>query len=159
MSDERAFRQAITALWERLGLGPPRFDEPGRVRLVVETTKLDLIDDGRGHLVVEGVAVTLSVDAMRRIRQIRRVLEVNIGLLLDNDIGVYEAELPSGAPVAKVRASYAYSSNRPDRLLAMVEDCVWALEFYAKEINADGGPGGRRSPSISRDDDNVIFTP
>lgn len=158
MADEDDFRHAIAALWERLGLGPPAFGEPGRVRLIVENTKLDLIDDGRGRLVVEGVAVTLSGDRTRRAGQIRTILGSNMGLLLDNDVGIHAAELPSGAPAAKVHASYAYASRRPDRLLAKVEDCVWAMEFFAREIDSAGGPGGRRTPS-GNDERTVIFTP
>lgn len=159
MADEEEFRLAVAALWKRLGLGPPGFAEPGRVRLVAGKTKLDLVDNGRGSLVIEGIAARLSNDEARRAAQVRKVLATNMGLLLGNDVGVYAAELPSGVPALKVRASYAYSSARQDRLLEKVEDCVWAVEFYAKEMNAVGGHGGRRSPSSSNDDEAVIFTP
>ena len=84
---------------------------------------------------------------------------MNMGLLLDNDAGVFAAELPSGAPASKVHASYDYSSARPDRLLEKIEDSVWTMEFYAKELSVAGGSGGRRNTSSSNDDEAVIFTP
>ena len=60
------FRLAVAALWQRLGLGPPVFAEQGRVRLIAGKARLDLVDNGRGGLVIEGVAVTLSGDETRR---------------------------------------------------------------------------------------------
>ena len=82
-----------------------------------------------------------------------------MGLLLDNDVGVFATELPSGLPALKVHASCPYSSARPDRLLKKVEDSVWTIEYYAKEINDVGGSGRRRHTSGSSDDQAVIFKP
>lgn len=160
MADDDEFRSTITKLWARLALAPPRFVEPGRVQLNVEGMGLALHDDGRGRLVVEGVAATFSADPAQRARQIRKVLGTNMGLLLDNEAGVLARTLPSGETVLAVRAAYTYSHARLERLVKKIEDTVRTMEYYSCELktmvvatNRGGAPAAAGAESA------MIFRP
>lgn len=159
MADEDEFRFAIGALWEKLGLGPPRFTEPGHVRLDLGTSRLDLTDNGRGSLIIEGVAATLATDEAQRATQVRKVLESTTGLLVDNDVGVHETMLPSGTPALSAYASYPYSLDNPDRLMKKIEDMVSTIEYYSDELKLMTVGGSRRGTSIFDADQAVIFKP
>lgn len=159
MADDE-FRSTITRLWARLALAPPRFVEPGRVRLNVEGIGLDLRDDGRGSLVIEGVAASFSADPVQRARQTRKVLSTNMGLLLDNEAGVHASTLPGGETALSVRAAYAYSDARPERLVKKIEDTVRTIEYYSAELKTMAVASNRGSAQTSTEaEPTVIFRP
>ncbi len=160
MADDEEFRSTITKLWTRLALAPPRFVEPGRVRLNVEGIGLDLRDDGRGGLVIEGLAASFSADPAQRARQIRKVLTTNMGLLLDNEAGVHATTLPSGEPALSVRATYAYSDARPERLVKKIEDTVRTIEYYSTELKTIAVANNRGgAPASTEAELALIFRP
>jgi hypothetical protein len=160
VADDDQFRSTITKLWARLALAPPRFIEPGRVRLNVEGMGLDLHDDGRGNLVIEGVAASFSADPAQRARQTRKVLGTNMGLLLDNEAGVHASTLPGGETALSVRAAYAYSDARLDRLVKKIEDTVRTIEYYSAELKTMAVANNRSKASASTEaEPAVIFRP
>lgn len=154
------FQAAIAALWARLGLAPPRFAEPDRVQLRVEGVSVDLFDNGRGSLVIEGVAGELSHDPALRVRQTRRILETNLGLLLDSEAGVYLAGSRNGQVDVAVRAAYPYAMERIERLMKKVEDTIRTMEYYSAELKFDAAAGARAHAAVSATSEPaVIFRP
>lgn len=154
------FRSTITALWDRLGLGRPQFAETGRIRLVVESTGLDLADNDRGALVVEAVAGSLdAADDGARHRQVRRVLETNLGLLRDGEAGVHIKELPGKSRALVACASYRYALADTGRLARMIEDVVAAVEFYRAELAAAPAPPAAWRHAAAAEASTLIFRP
>lgn len=154
------FRKAIASLWERLNLQPPRFIEPNRVQLRVEGTTLDLTDNGRGALVVEGIAAPLAADAMLRARQMRKVLETNLGLLVGNEAGVYVKTMPNRETVVAVRASCRLATVSVERLMKKIEDTIETIEYYGAELKLMVGatPQGRPA-TAALNEPAIIFRP
>jgi hypothetical protein len=136
---QQDFRSTVTQLWRRLGLGEPRFNEPGRIQLRIDRTSLDLTDNGRGRLVVEGIAGALPAGGPEAARRIRRVLQTNLGFLLGNEAGVYTKNR-QGETVLAVRAGYAYSLGNPDRLKKTIEDTLRVIDYYAAEFASAPSP-------------------
>ncbi len=154
------FRSTITVLWERLGLGEPHFVEAGRIRLLVEATGLDLADNDRGALVVEAVAGSLdAADDGARHRQIRRVLETNLGLLRDGEAGVYVRDLPGKSSALVACAAYRYALADTGRLARMIEDVVGAVEFYRAELAASPAPAAAWRDAATTETSTLIFRP
>lgn len=139
------FRSAVAGLWARLGLGEPRFNEPGRMQLRVDGTSLDLIDNGRGKLIVEGAIGSLPADRVESARRIRRVLETNLGFLVGNEAGVH-AKAQGGETRLCVRASYAYQSADPERLTKIIEDVLRVIEYYTAQFASAAAMPYRASP-------------
>lgn len=147
MQRQDDFQSIVSALWARLGMGAPRFGEENRIRLRVETVGLDLIDNGRGALEIEGSAGRLSRHAPARAAQIRQVLESNLGLLVANDAGVFLRPALDGETVVAVRSSYAMKSLQTDRLIKKIEDVVRLIEYYAGELkSANVAAPSRQAP-------------
>jgi len=138
------FRSAVTALWARLGLGEPRFNEAGRVQLRIDGISLDLVDNGRGLLVVEGYAGPLAADPILRARQTRRVLQTNLGFVPMGDAGLYLPSRPNGEKSLAARATYAYRRSDLDYLVKIIEDVLQAIEFYRAEFKAVSTVKGQR---------------
>lgn len=154
------FRSTIVKLWERLGLPQPRFVEPGRVQLKIDGIGLDLIDNGRGVLVIEGVAGYLSEEPAHRAEQIRMVLNTNFGLLVDFEVGVYLTALPNQQTAITVRASCPFEMDNPGRLIKKLEDTVQTIEYYQPQLKSAAVSGARRSGGASGSPEPaVIFRP
>jgi len=154
------FRSSVIGLWARLGLGEPRFNEPGRIQLRIDRTSLDLVDNGRGRLIVEGVAGTLPMDRAEAARRVRRVLQTNLGFLLGNEAGVYVKDR-QGDSVLAVRASYAYGAADPERLKKTIEDTLRVIDYYGAQFAAavpSGLPVGGRGVA-EETIEAVIFRP
>ena len=153
------FQSTISRLWQRLGMQPPRFVEPGRVQLRVEGIGLDLLDTGRGILNIEGVVDGLASDPLVRTRQTRRILETNLGMLLTNESGVYLKAQPSGQTALVVRASYSYQGTL-DRLVKKIEDTLQTMEYYLAEFKSTAALPVRRGASAPASGEAaVIFRP
>jgi hypothetical protein len=160
MQSRDDFRSTITSLWARLGMGEPRFGDANRVRLRVESVGLDLIDNGRGALEIEGVAGRLDRPGPARANQVRRILESNLGLLLGNDAGVFLRTALDGETALAVRSSYAMKTARPDRLIKKIEDVVRLIEYYAGELkSANVAPRRQEAREASSFEPAVIFRP
>lgn len=154
------FGSTITALWDRLGLGRPHFAEAGRVRLIVESTGIDLADDDRGGLVVEAVAGSLDAgDDEARHRQIRRVLETNLGLLRDGEAGIHIRDLPGKNRALVACASYRYAPADIGRLVRKIEDVVAAVEYYRAELAANPAPAAAWHDAAAAETSTLIFRP
>lgn len=147
----RDFRSAVTALWTRLRLGEPRFTEPGRIQLRIDGIGLDLVDNGRGLLVVEGYAGPLATDPVARARQTRRVLETNLGFVPIGEAGVYLRARPNGEKSLAGRATYAYRRSNLDYLVKIIEDVLQAIEYYRAEFKTVATVTGQRSAQASPD--------
>ena len=157
---EDPFRATIGKLWDRLGLPTPRFHEPGRVQLRIDEVALDLLDDGRGNLVVEGLAGYLSDEPADRAKQVDTVLGTNHGLLVDLDVGVYLAEQPNRKRAIAVRATHPLESDDMDRLIKKLEDAVQTIEYYRPELtSAEASTARRGNPGPDGSEPTVIFRP
>ncbi|MBC8130161.1 MAG: hypothetical protein H7Y08_07540 [Rhizobiaceae bacterium] len=154
------FTSAIRMLWAELRLGEPRIVDPRHVRLRIEGMGIDLFDSGTGLLVVEGVAGRLSTDPVEASRQVRRVLETNVGLLIDGDAGVYLKASPAGAQALVATSAYRLSTMRIDRLVKKIEDTLRLVEYYAPEFKGleKSAPGSRVAMHPSAEPV-VIFRP
>jgi hypothetical protein len=84
-----SFEAVVNALFAKLGLGSPRFDATGIVRLRIDGQGVNLSSDGRGHVIVEAVVGRLPDDpqALRRWRT--NWLRTAPGLLLVNESGSF----------------------------------------------------------------------
>ncbi len=155
------FRSVVTALWARLGIGEPRFNEPGRVQLRIDGISLDLTDNGRGLLVVEGAAGALAGDPVARARQIRRLLETNLGLVPSGEAGVYLRTRPNGEKSVTGRAIYDYRRTNLDYLVRIIEDVLQVVEYYGSDIKSAGAVAAQRSAPVVSDalGAEVIFRP
>ena len=145
------FRSAVTALWTRLGLGEPRLNEPGRVQLRIDGIGLDLVDNGRGLLIVEGYAGPLAADPVARARQTRRVLETNLGFVPLGEAGVYLRPRANGEKSLGARATYAYRRSDLDYLVKIIEDVLQAIEYYRAEFKTVAAVQGQRPTQASSD--------
>lgn len=158
--DHAAFQETVGALWERLDLQPPRFTDPGRVQMRVEGIALDLVDDGRGRLIVEGSAGRLAGDPERRRLQTRRVLETNLGFLVQSGAGVYLKPVSDSQIILAVRASHDYAGSKIDRLVKKIEDVIQLIEYYSGEMKLVAAPEVRHSSATSTSaEPAVIFRP
>ena len=128
------FPSTVGALWARLGLGEPRFTEPGRIQLRIDGISLDLTDNGRGLLIVEGYAGPLAADPAARARQTRRVLQTNLGFVPIGEAGIYLRSRPNGEKSLAGRATYAYRRGNLDYLVKIIEDVLQATEYYRAEF-------------------------
>lgn len=159
---DEAFRSLICQLWARLGLPAPRFTEVGRVQLRVEDTPVDLRDNQRGLLLIEGEAGRFSPDIGIRAKQIREVLAHTPGLLLGSHAGVWMKHQPKGTPVLAVRATHALSSGRLEDLVRKVEDVANAIEFHAAGLR-QAQPRHREpkaaAATASHSEPSLIFKP
>lgn len=139
------FRFVVTALWARLGIGEPRFNEPGRVQLRIDGINLDLTDNGRGLLVVEGSAGVLAADPVLRARQTRRVLETNLGFLPSGEAGLYLRSRPNGEKSLTGRATYDYRRANLDYFVKIIEDVLRVTEYYGAEFKSAASVTAQRS--------------
>ena len=154
------FESTVERVWSRLGLGAPRPSEPGRIRLRVESVNIDLSDTGRGSMLIDGSAGRLAPEGPARAAQIRRILETNAGLLVDNDAGVFLARAPDGREILAVRSVYRYRTGNLDRLIKKIEDSVRVVEFYAAEFRSTGPQASRASSQAAPAPESVmIFRP
>jgi len=154
------FKRTIAGLWERLGLEPPRFAEPNRVQLRIEGTTVVLTDNGRGSLIVEGIAAPLAADAGTRGRQLRRVLETNLGLLVGNEAGVYLKTRPNRDTVIAARCVHRYATASIQRLIKKIEDTLETIDYYEAELKLMGGAALRGRPSATASNEpEIIFRP
>lgn len=154
------FRSTIAALWDRLGLAGPHFAETGRIRLTIDSTGLDLTDNGRGALVIEAIAGSLdAADGDGRRRQVRTVLETNLGLLRDGEAGIYVRELPGKSSALVAHASYRYALADIGRLAGKVEDVVAAVEYYRAELASPSATAAYRDPVGGAETSTLIFRP
>lgn len=155
------FRSVVTALWARLGIGEPRFNEPGRVQLRIDGISLDLVDNGRGLLVVEGSAGSFAADSVARARQTRRVLETNLGFVPSGDAAVYLKTRPNGEKSLTARATYHYRRSNLDYLVKIIEDVLRVAEYYGSEFKSVSSVTAQRSARALPDPlgAEVIFRP
>ena len=155
------FRSVVTALWARLGIGEPRFNEPGRVQLRIDGISLDLTDNGRGLLVVEGSVGAFAVDPVARARQTRRVLDTNLGFVPSGDAGVYLKTRPNGEKSLTSRAIYDYRRTNLDYLVKIIEDVLQVAEYYGSEFKSVVSVTTQRSAPAVQDPlgVEVIFRP
>ncbi len=155
------FRSVVTALWARLGIGEPRFNEPGRVQLRIDGISLDLTDSGRGLLVVEGGAGVFAGDPVARARQTRRVLETNLGFVPSGDAGTYLKTRPNGEKSLTGRAVYDYRRTNLDYLVKIIEDVLRVAEYYGSEFKSVTSVVTQRSAQALPDPlgAEVIFRP
>lgn len=154
-----AFQKTIGALWEKLGLQPPRFTDPGRVQMRVESIALDLVDDGRGRLIIEGSAGRLARDEARRQAQIRRVLKTNLGFLVQSEAAVYLKPVSDSQVVLAVRATHGYAA-KIDRLIRKIENVVQSIEYYSGEMKLVDVQGiGHSVATSTSTEPAVIFRP
>ena len=153
------FQSAIEALWQSLGLPAPRFTEAGRVQLRVESISLDLADNGRGTLVIEGIAGTISAEQAARSTQIRKILQTNLGFLLDGEAGVYAKSDKNQQLSLIVQASCAFNSLSTDILIQKIEDVVRTIEYYSVELKPGYSGQKQRIDKIDMLEPAVIFRP
>jgi hypothetical protein len=155
------FRSVVTALWARLGIGEPRFNEPGRVQLRIDGIGLELTDNGRGLLVVECSAGAFAADPTVRARQVRRVLETNLGFVPVGDAGLYLKSRPNGDKALTGRAIYDYRRTNLDYLVKIIEDVLQVAEYYGAEFKSAASVTTQRSAQPVPDPlgTEVIFRP
>ena len=154
------FESLASALWERLGLGEPQFGEPGRVLLRIDDARVDLFDSERGQMIVESMIGNLAEDRAASSRQVRLILNVNIGLLLANDAGIYLKTIPSRETALVARSSCSYSEGRLDKLIKKIEDVVQTVEYCQEDLRRflhQGSHVGRAGARIG--DEDLVFRP
>ncbi|WP_378940819.1 type III secretion system chaperone [Mesorhizobium sp. ANAO-SY3R2] len=153
------FRSAIEALWQSLGLPAPKFTEPGHIQLRVESISLNLLDNGRGALIVEGVAGTVATEQTTRAAQIRKILQTNLGFLLDSDASVYVKSLKNQGISLLVQARFLYKSHSTAILVKKIEDVVRLTEYYSSEFKTEYATIRPAAPKFDGADAPVIFKP
>lgn len=153
------FRSTIEALWQSLRLPAPKFTEAGEAQLRVENIPLTLIDSGRGALIIEGAAGAIATEQAVRAAQIRRVLQTNLGFLIDSEAAVYLKPLPNRGVSLVARASYAYKALSPDLLTRTIEDVIRAIEYYSAELTSVVSVPRPRLATFDDSEPAVIFRP
>ena len=153
------FKSAIEALWHSLGLPAPRFTEPGRIQLRVESISLDLIDNGRGTLVIEGIAGTVSSEQAARSAQIRKILQTNLGFLLDSEAAVYAKTDKNQHFSLAVQASCAFRNLSTATLIQKIEDVIRTIEYYSAELKTGYSGAKQLISNIEMMEPAVIFRP
>lgn len=153
------FGSVIQALWQSLRLPPPKFTEPDQIRLRVENISLSLADNGRGSIVIEGSAGTVAQEQAVRAAQIRKILQTNLGFLIDGEAAVYLKPLPQRGLSLVVHASHAYKALSPPLLTKTIEDVIRAIEYYSTELKSAVSTPRQRSSTFDDPEQAVIFRP
>ncbi|KAB0676862.1 type III secretion system chaperone [Aureimonas leprariae] len=159
---EGDFTAAVRRLFERLGLGEPRFDGTGIVRLRIEAVGVNLTDGGNGRMLIEAQAGPLPPDGPARAGAVAEVLRTAAGLLLDSEAGTYLRAFPGGQDMVLVQASHPCRSGDLDRLATRIEDVVHLAELHGASLASGASakaaprPAKPAAPGI---DDMLIFRP
>lgn len=132
-----AFKHTVGRLFGRLGLSEPHFDASGSVRLRIEMVAVDLVDDDRGAMRIEGLAGVLPADQRAKSEAMHEVLRVNAGLMIDSRAGTYVKTRADGREMLCVEASHAYLPDDLDGLVSCIEDVVRRIEIHRAAFPAD----------------------
>jgi len=139
-----SFEAVVGALFSRLDLGVPRFDATGIVRLRVDDGSVNLLDDGRGHVLVEAVAGRVPEDASARRVWRAAFLRQVPGLLLVNEAGLFLRRQAS-AQMLIAQGRYRLRSGELEHLEQLIEDVLAQAERHGRLL----GDASRAAPRAS----------
>ncbi|MGV8938749.1 MAG: type III secretion system chaperone [Allorhizobium sp.] len=142
-----AFKHSVDRLFSRLGLPEPYFDASGSVRLRIEMVAVDLVDDDRGSMRIEGLAGVLPLDQRAKSEAMHAILRVNTGLMIDSRAGTYLKVREDGREMVCVEASHAYVPDDIDGLVSRIEDVVRRIEIHRAAFPAENS--ARNIPNVS----------
>lgn len=154
----RDFKTGIAELWALYGLPPPRFGPIDEIALSLDQARLRLADsdDGR-HLLIIAPAGRLSDHPMRRVEQVRSLLQDNLAFLPVRRACVCMAHDKGEPPLIEVMGVHAYDSSL-DSLSRTIEDVLSLQERHSASLQGAAAP--RRRDSLQRfEQHDVIFQP
>lgn len=131
-----AFRKLVSALWDRLGIGRPRFGTQAEILLLVDANRLTLRESPDGRcLDITAPGGQLSPGGAALVAQHRRLLEAGLALPLAHAVCLH----PDGAGGLVCHARRPYARAGLEDLLALLDQVLSVSTFWQEQLAQSAG--------------------